>query len=82
MSSDGMTTHLVIEPVVPAHPHHIVALAGLPLTQVHCVELVGGEGPELTVSEGGLGHQRVGQLGERGEAEVRGLGRQPAPAGQ
>ena len=50
--------------------------------EVDSVELVGRECPELTVSDGALGDQRVGQLSERRESKVRGLGRQPAPAGE
>ena len=78
--------HPVVQPRVPlAHPHHVVA-HGLRVRavggQVHGVELVGGVGPGAAVRDRGLGDQRVGQLRHRGEAEVCGLGGEPAPAGQ
>ena len=81
----GSLINIIIQlDVLVVHPHDVVAGHVLRRVggQVHGVELVGGEGPGLTVSDGPLGHQRVGQLGQGGEAQVGGLGRQPAPAGQ
>jgi hypothetical protein len=50
--------------------------------EICCVELIGVEGPAPPVCGYGLAGQGEGDLVEGGEAEVAGLGQQPAEAAQ